>query len=42
MPGMSRHAIASAICLSTVLLAADKTSYHPQIPKAWVEVELTL
>src|SRR3954471_4507390 len=38
--GMLRHVIASAICLSTLLLAADKTPYRPQIPKAWVGAEL--
>src|SRR5439155_18514581 len=38
--GTLLHVIASAICVSTFLLAADKTPYRPQIPKAWVEAEL--
>ena len=38
--GIIRHVIASAVCMSTFLLAADKTAYHPEIPKAWVEAEL--
>src|SRR3954447_9098218 len=39
-PGLLRHVIALAMWLSTFLLAADKTPYRPQIPKAWVEAEL--
>jgi len=38
--GMIRHVIASAVCMSTFLLGADKTPYRPQIPRAWVEAEL--
>jgi hypothetical protein len=38
--GILRDTIASVICLSTFLVAADKTPYRPQIPKAWIEAEL--
>jgi hypothetical protein len=37
--GMLRHEIAWAICLSTFLLAANKT-YRRPVPEAWVEAEL--
>ena len=37
---MFRRTVVCVICLATFLLAADGTAYRPQIPKAWVEIEL--
>jgi hypothetical protein len=35
-----RRVIKLAICLSVLLLAVDKASYRPRIPKTWITAEL--